>query len=351
MSMEISDKMTKKDWQYLLNSSLNPPIYQTPEWAKFYVETNEQSKTKPKFLQVIEDGIPLGFMVYFERKKGVSEVKIYRAPVSVVREEVKRRDVFSKVRDYILEVNKKIPFIKWLPDYLFNYKSLCEHLFYVSPECRFILNLDNSIDSLFSNLNRKCRNTIRKAQKKGVEIVEGEDEEDLEMFYSLYLNTAREKNFEPKEYSYFSKLWRTFKRRDMLHLLLAKYSGEIISAALFLEYGGRVEYEMSGTDYNYTKLGSNNLILWKMIEKAKNSGCKYFDFRLVECEPKEQGGIYRFKRSFGGEFVINYIYDKFNFVWDLRKYSLNFFLSKTTYNKAVKYVKSIFFSPQNKTVR
>ena len=351
LHLDASDeRIREEEWRTLLGQSLNPPIYQTPEWVRFYVKTNEQYKPKPKFLQILEDGIPLGFMVYFERKKEVSEVKIYRAPVSTAVEEDKRKKIFLEVIKYILELNKIVPLIKWLPDYFFNYKSLCEPLFYLTPECRFILNLDCSVESLFLNLNKKCRNTIRKAQKRGVKVIEGKDKADLEIFYSLYLITARKNNFKPKDYSYFKLMWEILKPKNMLHLLLAKYNKEIISAALFLEYGGRVEYEMAGTNYDYAKLGSNNLILWRMIEKAKNSGCKYFDFRLVECEPKEQKGVYNFKKSFGGEFTVNYIYDRFNFVWDLRKYSLNFFLSKSTYNKAVKYVKSIFSSPQNKTI-
>ena len=74
----------------------------------------------------------------------------------------------------------------------------------VAPYGSFIIDLSLSEDTLWSNLHSKHRNVVRNAQKKGVEIIEGQ--EHIHTAYKLIKDTLKRSRLGFMNYDKFKKI-------------------------------------------------------------------------------------------------------------------------------------------------
>jgi len=120
---------------------------------------------------------------------------------------------------------------------------------------------------------QKCRNMIRKADKRGVEVKIDYEGEYTDEFYRIYRLTMERNN--AASYYYFSIVFF----REMIKRLHGKcfslhafMENNIIATALFLYSDQYVHYHFSGTDPGYYHLSANNLILSSAIQWGLNQG-------------------------------------------------------------------------------
>ncbi len=176
----------------------------------------------------------------------------------------------------------------------------------------FLIYLHHTEDELWSGVDSKQRNIIRKGDKSGVVVEHYAGKEILAYlrdFQQLRQTTQsrairHNKNASMllKSDAFFSKIFTEQRSR----LFLAKYEGEVVSVALMLEGGKTAYYYSGGSDIEVNKkTGASAHLLWKAICYYREREYAYFDMGGVPVNPDKTHpayGVYSFKKSLGGEY-------------------------------------------------
>lgn len=167
---------------------------------------------------------------------------------------------------------------------------------------------DRSVDDVFSGLNQLWRRNIRKAQKSGVTVTQG-DASDLPAFHTVYVETAARDHFTPRPLSYFQRMWDAMRAEggpDRLRLYLAHHEGRLLAATTWVKVGRHVWYSYGASTSEGRELRPSNAIQWRMIEDAHAAGAQVYDLRGITDTLDSDDplfGLIQFKVGTGGEAV------------------------------------------------
>ena len=167
-----------------------------------------------------------------------------------------------------------------------------------------IVRLDRCEDDLFSDLDRDCRNAVRKAKKNGVAVVEATRREDMDEYHRLHIQTLGRSGGHGEPLSSFQTLWDRFGRSGRMAVLFAEEGGRRIGAIILLCFREAVTYWAGASDRSFQHLRPNNLLLWEALRWAKQRDFRWFEVGPVFPfgEPAAKAtAIGRFKDQFGGE--------------------------------------------------
>ncbi|MGV9283930.1 lipid II:glycine glycyltransferase FemX [Streptomyces sp. NPDC003730] len=164
-----------------------------------------------------------------------------------------------------------------------------------------------SLEQLQGGFNQQWRRNVKKAEKAGVKVVRG-DQEDLPTFYELYVETARRDRFVPRPLGYFQRMWQalTAEDPDRMRLYLAHHDGEVLAAATMLTVGEHVWYSYGASTSRRREVQPNNALQWRMMCDAHERGAAVYDFRGITDTLDEDNhllGLLRFKVGAGGQAV------------------------------------------------
>lgn len=128
---------------------------------------------------------------------------------------------------------------------------------------------------IFSNMDSKNRNMIRKAKKSGVEIFV-DDGEHVDDFIRIYEQTMT--RLEARTYYYFERSYYEYLIRHMgeyTKFFYAKLNDEIISSSIFFYNEHFMHYHLSGTVVDYRKYAPTNLLLYEAALWANERGIRW----------------------------------------------------------------------------
>ncbi len=240
----------------------------------------------------------------------------------------------------------------------------------LKPRFEAIIDLDKPYYMIFKNFTKQLRTKIRGAEKNGIKIYKG-TEENLEY---LYLHTQKKY---PRDLEYFKTSYQEFAKTNNVEFFYAKLDTEtylkvtqqkyikqeeicgsinneimnnvggnsksisqkleqdkllnqykneliyatkllrdypegiILASALLIKNNEEVFLLMDGYDSTYKRLNAKHLLLWKLCERYCKKGFKKFNLggmASIINTPKEYKGLNEFKLSFNAE-VIEYIGD------------------------------------------
>lgn len=179
---------------------------------------------------------------------------------------------------------------------------------FAAGQPRYVFQLSlagRSPDEIQRGFNQLWRRNVRKAEKAGVKVVQG-DYADLDTFYALYTETAARDRFVPRPPEYFRRMWKalTAEDPDRMRLYLAEHDGEVLAAATMLTVGEHVWYSYGASTSRKREVQPNNAIQWQMIRDAHAMGARVYDFRGTTDTLDESNhllGLLRFKVGTGGE--------------------------------------------------
>lgn len=152
-------------------------------------------------------------------------------------------------------------------------------------------------ETIWSNIVSKNRNMIRKAEKNGIVIVRGKEQEYFAAFQQMYNETMRKDQAE--QYYFFEDAFYESIRTDLsdhAQVFLAIYGDNPIAGAIMLYANGRLNYHLSGSDAAYRTLAPTNLILYTAALWGSENG--YKTFHLGGGLGSKEDNLYKFKRAF-----------------------------------------------------
>lgn len=176
------------------------------------------------------------------------------------------------------------------------------------PKCVMQLDLDKPIDEIFASFKEKWRYNIRLAERKGVTVNLDCTREDLPTFYALLKETAERDGFLVRNLKYFEDMWDLLVPPGYMRVALTYHDGKPIAGAVAYIFGDKAMYTYGASSNERRNVMPNHLMQWKMIQWAKESSCKWYDFRGVSPLKQNDGndhlaGLNRFKDGFSPRFV------------------------------------------------
>ncbi len=146
-----------------------------------------------------------------------------------------------------------------------------------------LIDLTKSIDELQKEMKKNTRYSVRSGIKKGVTVREG-GREDIETFFNLMMETCRRRNSPPTHphIDFFFRLWDSSVKKKWLRLHFAEFEGKPLCSILSFSIGDIFRIWKFGWSGEHTNLHPSSVLMWKLIELAKNEGYRYFDFVMLD---------------------------------------------------------------------
>lgn len=181
----------------------------------------------------------------------------------------------------------------------------------VKSNATFLVDLEKA--DLLSTLEHSQRKQIKKAEREGVKFVVYDSVsalEELEHFAEIRKDTQKRAVMNNKHSSILLKSREYYKNilmnYDAYLVSCVTKDNDIGSMLLFLKSGFTTYLYYSGSNMQINKeTGCSSYMHWCIFNYAKTLGCRYVDMGGVPVAPEESNpayGVYKFKKSFGGDY-------------------------------------------------
>jgi len=171
----------------------------------------------------------------------------------------------------------------------------------VQPAATAVVDLGPTEDELFANLEKGARYMVRNARRKGAVARPGAAA-DLGAFARMVADTGRRKGFGTRNEAYLRDLEHMVTTEGLGDFMVAEIAGEPIGAILTGTFGPRsCALYAAGNPVGH-KVGGQYLLHWEAMMRAKELGCRLYDFRGIGAadDPDDHwAGMTFFKKRFG----------------------------------------------------
>ena len=173
-----------------------------------------------------------------------------------------------------------------------------------------VLDITETDDELWKNMEGRCRTAIRKAQKSGVVIKRACDRDYIEEHYKIIEQVYHAQNRPcPNSRELYYDIWDIFNPSNAI-FLYAEYNNAIIAGSIIVVDRYRAYYLNGVSKHEFRSLSASNLLLWEAIKIVKQMGVQEFDFVGSDI-PR----LSRFKKGFGGQLTAYTLIEKANSKW------------------------------------
>jgi serine/alanine adding enzyme len=145
-----------------------------------------------------------------------------------------------------------------------------------------LVDLTRGMDAIGAHIRRSTWAEIRKAQRRGIVIREG-GEQDVRTFFQLMLATCARQRTQPSPPTAEALLavYRAYHSRQKVRLTLAEFEGEPVAGGFCITFGSRVTFWKKGWSGGHRERHPHQLLQHEAVEWACKSGFKFFDFAAL----------------------------------------------------------------------
>lgn len=182
----------------------------------------------------------------------------------------------------------------------------------MQPIYKLFYDLDFDTEELLGLMKKNTRYNVKFASKKGVVVKEYlfNDEQihkKIDEFYEMLLMMQeRAKGYPIRSREYFHKLVTDFADTGCMSLFEASYEGQVISMNISERTKNWSSSFYASSNRLFPEVKATYLMRWESILKAKEAGCKIYDFWGIVPDSKQHKGYSDNKLSFGGVRINNY---------------------------------------------
>ncbi len=194
--------------------------------------------------------------------------------------------------------------------------SVLSSQFSYLPQHTLIIDLEQSLAEILTQMKQKGRYNIKIAEKNNIEIEKYDFtnknlEKMINVFFQILTETTNRDGFEAHNEDYYFKMLKNLKEKVCLYL--AKYNGEYIGGTIHTFSENTCTYYYGASSGKYRNLMAPYLLQWQAVCDAKEKGYKIYDFLGISKLNKEGdydkndklAKVTEFKMKFGG-IAINY---------------------------------------------
>jgi lipid II:glycine glycyltransferase (peptidoglycan interpeptide bridge formation enzyme) len=303
--MEIKEVLEERGWEEFLTRQPHTPFLQSWAWG----EVQDKLGLSHHRFGIYQGGALTGVcQALVGRRRLGSFVYVPRGPVFKSFNRGEAKAVLEYLKDFAAK--EKADYLRLEPA-----EELNEEIIDLLKEAGFrrahatsqaggvtlLLDLSLSEEELLAQMRKTTRYLIRSGEGLEIEIHRTADPEMMEEFHRLMGLTFRWQGFVPHSRNYLQTQFETLAPRRVAELVLAKYRGNILSAAVVFLYGDTVSYVHGAS--TRSEVPASYVLLWEIIKEAKKDGYRYFDFWGIapNDDPRHPWyGYSLFKKGFGG---------------------------------------------------
>ena len=172
---------------------------------------------------------------------------------------------------------------------------------HMHAETMWVLNIKPSEEDLMKGMRKTTRNLVRRAERDGVKIRISRDIKELDVFESVYKETAQREKFVGFSREYLEAEFNAFINDGQVFLAFADYQGEVISTALITIYGNTGFYHQGASTRKHAKVPGAYFLQWEIIRELRRLGMERYNFWGISDDQKHPwAGLSLFKQGFGG---------------------------------------------------
>lgn len=207
-------------------------------------------------------------------------------------------DTFDKI------VGKKVIYTQvrnmWKQD---DISSTFEEAGYTYKEhLNYLIDLNRSVDDVWSDIHKSRRKGINRAKKNGVEITKVTDIKCIEELYEIIYFTYKNVGLPLADLSLFESAFKLLSHENKVQFYGAKQNNKYIGVRVVFTFKGLIYDWYAGSRNNNCYV--NEALVWHVLEEGAISGNMTFDFGGAG-SPNEEYGVREFKSRFGGK-LTNY---------------------------------------------
>jgi len=197
----------------------------------------------------------------------------------------------------------------WLPFYWAGFRQTTRYTYVIEDL--------SDHEAMWANLGENARNEIRKAQSRGVAVVE---DAGLDDYLAINAKSYERQQMDvPYDEALVRRLDAACAARGARTILIAKDGEGRVHAGLYLVHDRHSTYYlMGGGDPELRGNGGSSLLMWHALKQAGRQS-RIFDFEGSMIEPIE-----RYMRSFGAVqkayFTVYKMHPVFEIAWILKNY-------------------------------
>ena len=307
--IEITDSPDIKRWSEFVYNHPKGNVFQTPEMAEVYRRTknyepitlaavDENTKEIIGILQAVVIKEVSGLLGSFSTRS-----VIHGGPLAVETEKGKEA-VKVLLEHYDKIVQKKVLYTLVRNMYdtseisdAFNSKS-----YKYEDHLNYLIDLNQSVNELWTRLYKSRRNGINRAKRRGVIIEEVINSDVIPILYELLKETYMNAKLPLADISLFQSIFEILSQRNMAKIFIANWENTYIGTIIITSYRNTIFDWYAGAPRRYSRLCPNDILAWHAIEWGAKNGYCIFDFGGAG-NPKEEYGVREFKKQFGGKLV------------------------------------------------
>jgi len=190
----------------------------------------------------------------------------------------------------------------------------------VQPQRTVLVDLRPDEAAILAQMKAKTRYNIHLAERKGVRVRLG-SAESVPRFYQLLQITGQRDGFAIHTREYYTQAYRHFSAQGAAAIVEAVYQDQVLAALMVFAWGKHACYMYGASSDAERQRMPNHLAQWEAMRWAKARGCEVYDLWGIPDVDEAQvgpdvaaaeqqgvlstglGGLYRFKRGFGGREV------------------------------------------------
>lgn len=155
--------------------------------------------------------------------------------------------------------------------------------------------LSADTDELRRRIAPQARRNLAAAERGGVIVEVRDDLDAVRAMHGLHVRLRKRKyRLLAQPIALFERLWAEFAPGGGCVTLLARAHGQVIAAALFLEWADVLYYKFGASVPEHLHLRPNDAIYWAGIRHAAERGLRLVDWGLSD---RDQPGLVAYKRK------------------------------------------------------
>jgi serine/alanine adding enzyme len=166
----------------------------------------------------------------------------------------------------------------------------------------YLIDLQQSEDTLWQNISKSGRQSIRSSINKGTVVEEITDSQQLTIAYKLLQKVYDRVHVPLADIDLFKMVFDRLSPFGMARVFMARVGDRYIGTCFTLLYKDRIIDWYAASDRDFSSYCSGELLIWRILQWGKEHGFKVFDFGGAG-KPDQYYGPRDFKSKFGGDLV------------------------------------------------
>lgn len=288
VEIRIAQNEDAEEWNAINSDSPHGTLFHSWNWLKI-AEKHTGMKLYPIF--GMKNGEPLGIFPLFFQKRGPVRMVFsppphaalfYLGPVlsgcNSLKQE-KRENIYNEfqnsVENFITHELKANYVSISLPPDLQDPRPFIWSGYRIEPRFDYVTNLSIGPDFLLQTLDKKQRQNLNRARKRGITVDIGGKPEYEAILDLMDIRYAQQGKILTASRHYFLDIFDEYK--DNLRIFVARVDGEILSGTIDFQYrDGYYSWIGSPRPKKLISPSPNDLLLWESVQYASEQGCRNY---------------------------------------------------------------------------